>query len=75
MNLHPEEIEERKAAFQKLWRERLMATVDQFPPHLQGIAHDMLKRSFKAGSNYERRKAICAFGGEAILVPCGSRLR
>lgn len=55
-HLHPEEIAERKAAFQRTWRDRFLDEVALMPPLHQGRIHDLLKRSFYAGSNYERRK-------------------
>lgn len=55
--MHPEDVEERKAAFQKLWRDRFLATVSQMHPCYQGMVHDMLKRAFYDGSNYERKRA------------------
>lgn len=55
-HLHPEEIEERKAAFQSVWYRRFLDEVALLPPQHQGHVHDLLKRSFNAGTNYERRK-------------------
>ena len=55
-SMHPEEVEERKAAFQKLWREKFLDRVRLIRPCYQGEVHDLLKRAFYDGSNYERRK-------------------
>jgi hypothetical protein len=54
--LHPEEIEERKEAFQRVWRKRFLDEVALLPPTHQGRVHELLKRSFYAGTNFERRK-------------------
>ena len=55
-HLHPEEIEERKEAFQRVWRQRFRGEVALLPPIHQGRVHELLKRSFYAGTNFERRK-------------------
>lgn len=55
-HMHHEEIEERKEAFQRTWRHRFVDEVALLPPAHQGRVHELLKRSFYAGTNYERRK-------------------
>jgi hypothetical protein len=54
--LHPDDIEERKEAFQRVWRRRFLDEVALLPPTHQGRVHELLKRSFYAGSNFERRR-------------------
>lgn len=55
--LHPEEIEERRLAFERIWRNRFVVAVSRMPASVQGDVHDMLKEAFRAGSVFERRKA------------------
>lgn len=54
--LHPEEIAERKAAWQRLWRERFIEDVGELPPCHQGRVHELMKAAFKAGTTWERKK-------------------
>jgi len=54
--MHPEEIAERKRAWQAIWRNRFADEVAQMAPNRQGRVHDMLKSAFFAGTNHERRK-------------------
>lgn len=54
--MHPEEVEERKTAFQKFWRDRAQPEVSKMRPIYQGIIHTLLKRAFYAGTNWERKK-------------------
>lgn len=54
--MHPEEVEERKTAFQDHWRRRALPEVMKIRPVYQGVIHMLLKAAFYAGSNYERRK-------------------
>lgn len=56
MEMHPEELEERRIAFQKFWRERAQSEVAKIRPVYQGLIHCLLKRAFYAGTNWERRK-------------------
>ena len=54
--LHPEEIAERKAGWNRIWRERFLDDVCTLPANLQGRVHELMKASFKAGTTWERRK-------------------
>lgn len=54
--MQPEEVEERRVAFQKFWRERAQPDVAKIRPVYQGIIHSLLKRAFYAGTNWERKK-------------------
>lgn len=56
ITLHPEEIAERKVAWQRIWRERYVDNVSRMPANVQGEVHELLKAAFKAGSTWERRK-------------------
>ncbi len=55
-NLHPDEIEERRSYFQRIWRDRFVAKVLRMPAQHQGAVHDLVKEAFRAGATYERRK-------------------
>jgi len=54
--LHPEEIAERKAAWQRLWRERFIDRVCELPANVQGTVHELMKATFKAGTTWERKR-------------------
>lgn len=54
--LHPEEIEERRSYFQRIWRDRFVNRVSRLPAYHQGTVHDLLKEAFRAGATFERRK-------------------
>ena len=54
--MHEFDIEERKAAFQAVWRQKFVDDVSRIPPNLQGMVHELIKRAFNAGTNWERRK-------------------
>lgn len=54
--LHPEEIAERKAGWNRIWRERFLDSVCMLPANIQGQVHELMKASFKAGTTWERRK-------------------
>jgi len=54
--MHPEEVEERKMAFQDHWRRRWLPEVVKIRPCYQGTIHQLLKAAFYAGTNWERRK-------------------
>jgi hypothetical protein len=54
--MHPEEVEERKVAFQQWWLDRGVTEVSKMRPVYQGIVHQLLKRAFYDGTNWERRK-------------------
>lgn len=65
MSMHPEDVEERRQAFLKLWREKYLDKVKVIRPCYQGDVHEMLKRAFYDGSNFERKKnAPINVGGE-----------
>jgi hypothetical protein len=55
-DMHPEEVEERKLAFQDYWRHRALPEVMKIRPVYQGVIHALLKSAFYAGTNWERRK-------------------
>jgi hypothetical protein len=54
--MHPEEVQERKAAWNRLWRERYLDEVALMPPKHQGRIHELMKLAFNAGTTWERRK-------------------
>lgn len=54
--MHREEIENRRIAFDRCWRNRFATPVSRLPANVQGEVHDLLKAAFKAGSAHERRK-------------------
>jgi hypothetical protein len=55
--MHEFDIEERKSAFQDVWRRKFVDDVSRMPPNLQGMIHELVKRAFNAGTNWERRKS------------------
>lgn len=56
MRLHPEEIDERKTAFQRFWRRKALPEVAKVRPVYQGVVHALVKMAFNAGANFERCK-------------------
>lgn len=54
--LHPEEIAERKVAWQRIWRERFLDQACTLPANVQGTVHELLKAAFKAGTTWERKR-------------------
>lgn len=52
----PEDIEERRTAFNELWRREFADEVMLFRTMYHGRIHDMLKTAFYKGTNWERRK-------------------
>lgn len=54
--MHPEEVEERRLAFQRFWRRKALPKVAQVRPAYQGLIHMVVKMAYNAGADHERRK-------------------
>jgi hypothetical protein len=59
----PEELEERRMAFNKFYRENLLDLVQKLPLNHQNKMHESIKRAFNAGTNFERRKNDVIYSG------------
>lgn len=56
-NVDPKELEERRLAFNAFWmREMDRLGVGTLSPKWQGIVHESMKRAFREGMRYERKR-------------------
>lgn len=66
--LHPEEIAERKAGWNRIWRERFLDSVCMLPANIQGQVHELMKASFKAGTDVGAKEARAGSTGRNRLM-------